>query len=191
MCSSDLGRDVVIAALLGAEEFGFATAPLVVSGCILMRVCHLDTCPVGVAMQNPALRERFSGKAEYVVNFFEFIAEEVRELLAQLGFRSIEEAIGQVEVLDTVEAERHWKAKGLDLAPILHKVEIAETHFPDQDLRNTGGQEHGLEKSLDVTEILPLAAPAIESGEPVRAQLAIRNVNRTVGTILGHEVTKQ
>lgn len=185
------GRDVVIAALLGAEEFGFATAPLVVSGCILMRVCHLDTCPVGVATQNPTLRSRFSGKAEYVVNFFEFIAEEVRELLAQLGFRSIEEAVGQVEALDTVDAERHWKAQGLDLAPILHKVEVGETHFPDQDIYNTKGQEHGLEKSLDVTEILPLAAAAIESGEPVRAQLQIRNVNRTVGTILGHEVTKK
>ncbi|MCR1781576.1 glutamate synthase large subunit [Nocardioides carbamazepini] len=185
------GRDVVIAALLGAEEFGFATAPLVVSGCILMRVCHLDTCPVGVATQNPTLRSRFSGKAEYVVNFFEFIAEEVRELLAELGFRSIEEAVGQVEALETADAERYWKAQGLDLAPILHKVEVADTHFPDQDVRNTGGQEHGLEKSLDVTEILPIAAPAIESGEPVRAQLSIRNVNRTVGTILGHEVTKK
>ncbi|WP_028654369.1 glutamate synthase large subunit [Nocardioides sp. J54] len=185
------GRDVVIAALLGAEEFGFATAPLVVSGCILMRVCHLDTCPVGVATQNPTLRSRFSGKAEYVVNFFEFIAQEVRELLAQLGFRSIEEAVGQVEALDTVDAQRHWKAQGLDLAPILHKVDVASTHFPDQDVHNTKGQEHGLEKSLDVTEILPLAAPAIESGEPVRAQLQIRNVNRTVGTILGHEVTKK
>lgn len=185
------GRDVVIAALLGAEEFGFATAPLVVSGCILMRVCHLDTCPVGVATQNPTLRSRFSGKAEYVVNFFEFIAEEVRELLAQLGFRSIEEAVGQVQALDTVAAEQHWKAQGLDLAPILHKVEVGETHFPDQDVLNTKGQEHGLEKSLDVTEILPLAAAAIESGEPVRAQLQIRNVNRTVGTILGHEVTKK
>ncbi|GAA4805777.1 glutamate synthase large subunit [Nocardioides caeni] len=185
------GRDVVIAALLGAEEFGFATAPLVVSGCILMRVCHLDTCPVGVATQNPTLRSRFSGKAEYVVNFFEFIAEEVRELLAELGFRSIAEAVGQVETLDVAEAVDHWKAQGLDLTPILHKVEIADTHFPDQDLRNTGTQDHGLERSLDVTEILPLAAAAIESGEPLRAQLAIRNVNRTVGTILGHEVTKK
>ncbi|KRA37333.1 MULTISPECIES: glutamate synthase large subunit [unclassified Nocardioides] len=185
------GRDVVIAALLGAEEFGFATAPLVVSGCILMRVCHLDTCPVGVATQNPVLRERFSGKAEYVVNFFEFIAQEVRELLAELGFRSIEEAVGQVQTLDTVGAVTHWKAAGLDLAPILHKVDVAGTHFPDQDLRNTGSQDHGLDRSLDVTEILPLAQPALESGEPVRAQLSIRNVNRTVGTILGHEVTKK
>jgi len=185
------GRDVVVAALLGAEEYGFATAPLVVSGCILMRVCHLDTCPVGVATQNPVLRERYSGKAEYVVNFFEFIAEEVRELLASLGFRTLDEAIGQVQALDTLDAQHHWKASGLDLAPILHQVHVADTHFPKQDVRNTGGQDHGLEKSLDVTEIVPLAQPAIDSGEPVRAQLAIRNVNRTVGTILGHEVTKK
>ncbi|GAB3859338.1 glutamate synthase large subunit [Nocardioides maradonensis] len=185
------GRDVVIAALLGAEEFGFATAPLVVSGCILMRVCHLDTCPVGVATQNPVLRERFNGKPEFVVNFFEFIAEEVREILAELGFRSIEEAVGQVEALDTLDAINHWKAAGLDLSPILHKVEVAETHFPDQAVRNTGVQDHGLEKSLDVTQLVPLAKAAIENGEPVRAQLPIRNVNRTVGTILGHEVTKK
>ncbi|QRN81896.1 MAG: FMN-binding glutamate synthase family protein, partial [Nocardiopsis sp. BM-2018] len=116
------GRDVVVAALLGAEEFGFATAPLVVSGCVMMRVCHLDTCPVGVATQNPALRERFSGKAEYVVNFFEFIAQEVREYLAQLGFRSLDEAIGSVDLLDTSDAVDHWKAQGLDLSPILHEV---------------------------------------------------------------------
>ena len=185
------GRDVVVAALLGAEEFGFATAPLVVSGCILMRVCHLDTCPVGVATQNPVLRSRYTGKAEHVVNFFEFIAEEVRELLASLGYRSIDEAIGQVQALDTLDAQRHWKASGLDLSPILHQVHVADTHFPDQDVRNTGTQDHGLEKSLDVTELLPIAAAAIESGEPVRAQFAIRNVNRTVGTILGHEVTKK
>ena len=185
------GRDVVIAALLGAEEFGFATAPLVVSGCILMRVCHLDTCPVGVATQNPVLRSRYAGKAEYVVNFFEFIAEEVRELLAELGFRSIDEAVGQVETLEVADAVDHWKAAGLDLAPILHKVDVAATHFPEQAVHNTQGQDHGLEKSLDVTELVPLAQPAIESGEPVRAQLTIRNVNRTVGTILGHEVTKK
>ncbi len=185
------GRDVVVAALLGAEEYGFATAPLVVSGCILMRVCHLDTCPVGVATQNPVLRSRYAGKAEYVVNFFEFIAEEVRELLAQLGFRTLGEAIGRVEALDTVDAVNHWKAAGLDLAPVLHKVEVGDTHFPDQDVRNTGTQDHGIDRSLDVTELLALAQPAIESGEPVRAQLPIRNVNRTVGTILGHEVTKK
>jgi glutamate synthase (NADPH/NADH) large chain len=183
------GRDVVVAALLGAEEFGFATAPLVVSGCILMRVCHLDTCPVGVATQNPVLRERYSGKAEYVVNFFTYIAEEVRELLAELGFRSIEEAIGQVGALDTVEAVEHWKASGLDLSPILHAPDTSA--FPDQDLRNTKSQDHGLDRSLDLTELVPLAQPALQRGEPVRAQVAIRNVNRTVGTILGHEVTKK
>ncbi|WP_134738847.1 glutamate synthase large subunit [Nocardioides sp. 503] len=183
------GRDVVVAALLGAEEFGFATAPLVVSGCILMRVCHLDTCPVGVATQNPVLRERFSGKAEYIVNFFTYIAEEVREILAELGFRSIEEAIGQVGSLDTVEAVEHWKASGLDLRPILHAPDTSA--FPGQDLRNTKTQDHGLDRSLDLTELVPLAQPALQHGEPVRAQVAIRNVHRTVGTILGHEVTKK
>ncbi len=186
------GRDVVIAALLGAEEYGFATAPLVVSGCIMMRVCHLDTCPVGVATQNPVLRERFSGKAEYVVNFFEFIATEVRELLAELGFRTLDEAIGQVDALDVREAINHWKAEGLDLTPILHR---ASAHgefgqFDDQDLRCTKTQDHGLAKALD-NELIALAAPALERGEPVRAVLEVRNVNRTVGTMLGHEITKR
>lgn len=186
------GRDVMIAALLGAEEFGFATAPLVVSGCIMMRVCHLDTCPVGVATQNPVLRERYNGQAEYVVNFFEFIAQEVRELLAELGFRTLDEAIGQVGTLDVASAVDHWKAAGLDLSPILHQ---ASAHgefgqFEDQDLRNTKTQDHGLAKALD-NELIAIAAPALESGEPVRAQVAVRNVNRTVGTMLGHEVTKR
>ncbi|GAB3783693.1 glutamate synthase large subunit [Nocardioides ungokensis] len=181
------GRDVVIAALLGAEEFGFATAPLVVSGCIMMRVCHLDTCPVGVATQNPTLRERFNGKPEFVVNFFEYIAEEVRELLAELGFRTLDEAIGQVDVLDVEQAVDHWKAAGLDLSPILHKPELPQ----GAALRNTTVQDHGLDKALDVTELVPLARNALEKGEPLRAQVAIRNVNRTVGTILGHEVTKR
>lgn len=183
------GRDVVVAALLGAEEYGFASAPLVVSGCIMMRVCHLDTCPVGVATQNPVLRERYSGKAEYVVNFFEFIAEEVREILAELGFRSLDEAIGQVGSLDAQQAVDHWKAAGLDLTPVLHQPD--REAFPEQDLYCTKSQNHALEKSLDVTELVPLAADALEKGEPVRAQVAIRNVNRTVGTILGHEVTKR
>ncbi len=183
------GRDVVVAALLGAEEYGFATAPLVVSGCILMRVCHLDTCPVGVATQNPVLRERFSGKAEYVVNFFTYIAEEVRELLAELGFRTLDEAVGQVGSLDVDQAVHHWKAAGLDLTPVLHDPDFS--HFEGQDRRRTQGQDHGLERSLDVTELLPLAKDALERGEPVRAQVAIRNVHRTVGTILGHEVTKK
>ncbi|MFC7497500.1 MULTISPECIES: glutamate synthase large subunit [unclassified Nocardioides] len=183
------GRDVVIAALLGAEEYGFASAPLVVSGCIMMRVCHLDTCPVGVATQNPVLRERFNGKPEFVVNFFEFIAEEVRELLAELGFRSLDEAIGQVGSLDVARAVDHWKAAGLDLSPVLHQPD--RSAFPEQDLYCTKSQDHALGKSLDVTELVPLAKPAIEQGEPVRAQVQIRNVNRTVGTILGHEVTKK
>ncbi|ANH40086.1 Glutamate synthase [NADPH] large chain [Nocardioides dokdonensis FR1436] len=183
------GRDVVIAALLGAEEYGFATAPLVVSGCIMMRVCHLDTCPVGVATQNPVLRERFSGKADYIVNFFTYIAQEVRELLAELGFRSINEAVGQAGALDVESAVGHWKAAGLDLSPILHVPDGSA--FPDQDSRCTKSQDHGLEKSLDVTELVPLAQPALEHGEPVRAQVAVRNVHRTVGTILGHEVTKR
>ncbi|WP_372727559.1 glutamate synthase large subunit [Nocardioides sp.] len=181
------GRDVMVAALLGAEEYGFASAPLVVSGCIMMRVCHLDTCPVGVATQNPVLRERYSGKAEYVVNFFEYVAEEVRELLAQLGFRTLDEAIGRVENLDIVDAVEHWKASGLDLTPILHRPELPE----GAALRNVTVQDHGLDKSLDVTTLVPMAQPALENGEPVRGRVEIRNVNRTVGTILGHEVTKK
>lgn len=180
------GRDVVIAALLGAEEFGFATAPLVVSGCIMMRVCHLDTCPVGVATQNVALREKYSGKAEYVVNFFEFIAQEVREILAELGFRTIEEAVGRAEVLDTRRAVDHWKAQGLDLSPIFHVPEL-----PEGAARHcVTTQDHGLDKALD-QELIALSADALERGEPVRAQLPIRNVNRTTGTMLGHEVTKR
>jgi glutamate synthase (NADPH/NADH) large chain len=186
------GRDVVIAALLGAEEFGFATAPLVVSGCIMMRVCHLDTCPVGVATQNPVLRSRYSGKPEFVVNFFEYIAEEVRELLAELGFRTLKEAVGHVEALDIRDAVNYWKASGLDLTPILHKVDPAGDHgqYAGQTLFNSQGQDHGLDKALD-NELIAIAQPALESGEPVRAQLEVRNLNRTVGTMLGHEVTKR
>lgn len=180
------GRDVMIAALLGAEEFGFASAPLVVSGCIMMRVCHLDTCPVGVATQNPVLRERFSGKPEFVVTFFEYIAEEVRELLAELGFRTLEEAVGHVEALDVVRAVDHWKADGLDLAPIL----FTPVEAGDQALHNTTVQDHGLDKALD-NRLIELAAPAIEHGEPVEIRMPVRNVNRTVGTMLGHEVTKK
>ncbi|MER7133807.1 glutamate synthase large subunit, partial [Streptosporangium saharense] len=180
------GRDVVIAALLGAEEYGFATAPLVVSGCVMMRVCHLDTCPVGVATQNPELRRRFSGKPEFVVNFFEFIAEEIREYLAALGFRSIEEAIGHAELLDTVSAEQHWKASGLDLTPILHRPELPE----GTALRRVTEQDHGLERALDHT-LIQLAEGALANGTRVTLDLPIRNVNRTVGTMLGHEVTKR
>ena len=179
------GRDVVIAALLGAEEFGFATAPLVVSGCILMRVCHLDTCPVGIATQNPELRARFSGAPEFVETFFEYIAEEVREHLAALGYRSIEEAVGQIQHLDVGKAVEHWKASGLDLSPILTKVDS-----PDgSGIRHRVAQDHGLEKALD-HQLIAAARDAIDHGEPVAASFAIRNVNRTVGTMLGHEVTK-
>ncbi|MEU7198997.1 glutamate synthase large subunit [Streptomyces sp. NPDC045470] len=185
------GRDVVIAALLGAEEYGFATAPLVVSGCVMMRVCHLDTCPVGIATQNPTLRERFSGKAEYIVNFFQFIAEEVREILAELGFRSLQEAVGHAGLLDTSKAVDHWKAQGLDLAPLLHVPELPEGAVRHQ----VTVQDHGLEKALD-NELIKLSVDALsadtaEAAQPVRAQVAIRNINRTVGTMLGHEVTKK
>ncbi len=178
------GRDVVIGALLGAEEFGFATAPLVVSGCVMMRVCHLDTCPVGVATQNPELRAKYAGHADHVVNFFEFIAQEVRELLAQLGFRSIAEAVGHVEVLQAKAAIDHWKAQGLDLEPILHRVATG-----DAPLRQVVGQDHGLEDKLD-TQLLQICEPALTNGELVRADLTVRNVDRTVGTILGHHVTR-
>ncbi len=180
------GRDVVIAALLGAEEFGFATAPLIVSGCIMMRVCHLDTCPVGVATQNPELRARFSGKPEFVVNFFEFIAEEVRELLASLGFHTLDEAIGQVEFIDSKQAVEHWKASGLDLSPILYLPEIAE----GASRRCISTQDHGLDLALD-NELIRQAAPALDRRERVEIASPIRNVNRTVGTMLGAELTRR
>ena len=178
------GRDVLIAALLGAEEFGFATAPLVVSGCVMMRVCHLDTCPVGVATQNPELRKKFTGKPEFVETFFEYIAEEVRELLAQLGFRKLEDAIGQVEVLDTKAATEHWKASGLDLSPIL----VAPKS--DAVRSNTSQQDHGLSAALD-NQLISLARPAFEGQKPLRLEMPIRNVNRTVGTMLGSEITRK
>jgi glutamate synthase (NADPH/NADH) large chain len=180
------GRDVVIAALLGAEEFGFATAPLVVSGCVMMRVCHLDTCPVGIATQNPELRKKFTGKPEFVVKFFEFVAQEVRELLATLGFRSVAEAVGHAEVLDTHRAVDHWKASGLDLAPILHVPD----HDPAQDRHCTKSQDHGLEYALDNT-LIQLCEGALDDGQPVSLELPIRNVNRTVGTMLGYELTRR
>ena len=179
------GRDVMIAALLGAEEFGFATAPLVVMGCVMMRVCHLDTCPVGVATQNPDLRAKFAGRAEYVVNFFEFIAQEVREILAELGFRTLAEAVGHVELLNVDRAISHWKASGLDLSPILYQPAIPA----GTSLHNTTTQEHGLSQALDV-ELIRISQPALDAGEPVRAQFAIRNVHRTVGTMLGSRVTR-
>ncbi|YAL81951.1 glutamate synthase large subunit [Dermacoccaceae bacterium W4C1] len=180
------GRDVVIAALLGAEEFGFATAPLVVSGCIMMRVCHLDTCPVGVATQNPELRERFSGKPEFVETFFEYIGEEVRELLAELGFRTLLEAVGQIGVLDTTKAREHWKSAGLDLSPILRDVALPF----GGDRYCTGEQDHGLAKALD-QQLITMSQDALQNQHPVRLDVAIANVNRTVGTMLGHEVTKR
>ncbi len=180
------GRDVVVAALLGAEEFGFATAPMVVSGCIMMRVCHLDTCPVGVATQNPELRARFSGKPEFVITFFEFIAQEVREYLASLGFRTLDEAIGQVQALDARRAVDHWKASGLDLRPVL----VRPQPLPGSSLRCTERQDHGLDRALD-NQLIAQAEPALERGEPVQLSFSVRNVNRTIGTMLGHEVTRR
>ncbi|MHA7860311.1 glutamate synthase large subunit [Tessaracoccus sp. Y36] len=179
------GRDVLVAALLGAEEFGFATAPLVVSGCVMMRVCHKDTCPVGVATQNPELRGKFHGDPDHVVNFFEFIAQEVRELLASLGLRSIEEAVGRVDLLDVSRAVGHWKTQGLDLSPILAQIDV-----PEGTRRyRTVEQDHGLDAKLDV-ELIRLAEPALTHGELVRHTLPVRNVDRTVGTMLGHHVTR-
>ena len=179
------GRDVVIAALLGAEEFGFATAPLVVSGCIMMRVCHLDTCPVGIATQNPTLRSRFSGKPEFVVNFFEYIAEEVREYLAQLGFRTLKEAVGHVEMIDARKAVEHWKAKGLDISPMLEVPQNPYNQTPFMSV----AQDHGLGEALD-NELIAQSQTAIADSRPVNISVPIRNVNRTVGTMLGYEVTK-
>jgi glutamate synthase (NADPH/NADH) large chain len=179
------GRDVVIAALLGAEEFGFATAPLVVSGCIMMRVCHLDTCPVGIATQNPELRKRFTGRPEFVETFFEYIAEEVREHLAALGFRTLAEAVGQVESLDTAPAIAHWKAHGLDLSPLL----VAPSGAPAAR-RHTTEQDHGIAGTLG-ERLVGLCRPALETGRPVNISLPIRNTDRTVGTMLGSEVTRR
>jgi len=181
------GRDVVMAALLGAEEFGFATAPLVATGCIMMRVCHLNTCPAGVATQDPRLREKYTGRPEDVVNFMRFIAEEVRELMAQLGFRTIEEMIGHTERLESKKAITHWKAKGIDLSNLLYQPDMPESVGRFCQMT----QDHGLDKSLDLTTLLDICKPAIERGEKVVAQLPIRNVNRVVGTITGSEVTKK
>ena len=181
------GRDVVIAALLGAEEFGFSTAPLVVMGCIMMRVCHLNTCPVGVATQNPQLTKKFTGQPEFVENFFKFIAEEVREYMANLGFRTINEMIGQVDRLNVKKAVDHWKAHGLDFSKILYKPQTREGF----GVYCSTSQDHGLEKSLDVTTLVPLCKDAIEARKPVDIILPIRNINRTVGTILGYHITKR
>ncbi len=180
------GRDVIIAALLGAEEYGFATAPLVVSGCILMRVCHLDTCPVGVATQNPVLRERFTGQADHVVNFFEFLAQEVREYLSALGFRSLDEAIGRSELIDVNRAITHWKADGLDLTPILAAPSVPA----DSPRRRVISQDHELEKHFDF-KLLELTTRALEDAQRVTIELPISNVDQAVGTLLGNEVTKR
>jgi glutamate synthase (ferredoxin) len=181
------GRDVVVAALLGAEEFGFATAPLVATGCIMMRVCHLNTCPAGIATQDPKLREKFAGKPEHVVNFMRFVAMEMRELMAQLGFRTVEEMVGRVDRLEARKAVDHWKAKGLDFSNLLYQPDAG----PETGRYCQIPQDHGLEKSLDLATILELCGPAIERGERVRAELPIRNVNRVVGTITGSEVTRK
>lgn len=181
------GRDVVIAALLGAEEFGFATAPLVTLGCIMMRVCHLNTCPVGVATQDPELRQKFTGDPQYTVNFMKFIAQDMRELMAQLGFRTVNEMVGRTDVLQPEEAIDHWKAKGIDLSKVLYQPQVgAEVGRYCQI-----PQDHGLEKSLDLTVLLDLCKGAIEQGEPVKATLPIKNTNRVVGTILGNEITQR
>ena len=181
------GRDVAIAALLGAEEFGFATAPLVALGCLMMRVCHLNTCPVGVATQDPRLRQRFTGAADHVVNFMHFVAQELREIMAQLGFRTIDEMVGRTDCLVPWKAIAHWKAKGIDLTPILHRPDMG----PEVGRYRQQEQDHGLEKSLDLTQLLTLCQPAIQRGEKVRVELPIKNVNRVVGTITGSEVTKK
>src|SRR5579875_1193620 len=181
------GRDVAIAALLGAEEFGFATGPLVALGCIMMRVCHLNTCPVGVATQDPRLRERFAGTPDMVVSYFEFVAEEVREHMARLGFRTLDEMIGRVDRLEPKQAIDHWKAKGFDFSNILYQPDLG----PEVGRYRQIDQDHGLEQSLDVTTLLDLCRPAIERGERVEARLPIRNVNRVVGTITGSEITRR
>jgi glutamate synthase (ferredoxin) len=178
------GRDVAIAALLGADEFGFATAPLVAMGCILMRVCHLNTCPVGIATQDPVLRERFAGTSESVVQYLLFVAEEVREYMARLGFRRIDEMVGQVDRLDVHEATSHWKARGLDFSEILHKPDVPHAIYNCE--KQTLAEE--LEGVLDA-KLLERAAPALERGESVEIDLPIRNTDRTAGTILGSEVS--
>jgi len=181
------GRDVIMAALLGAEEFGFATAPLVTMGCIMMRVCHMNTCPVGVATQNPDLRKHFMGDADHVVNFMQFVAQEMRELMAQLGCRTVDELIGRTDLLEATPAIDHWKARGLDLSPILHQPPAG----PEVGRYCQIPQDHGLESSLDMQVLLDLCAPAIERGEPVAATVAIQNTHRVVGTIVGNEITKR
>jgi glutamate synthase (ferredoxin) len=181
------GRDVVIAALLGAEEFGFSTAPLVVMGCVMMRVCHQDTCPVGVATQNPELRKKFTGSADHVVNYMNFVAQEIRELMAQLGFRTIDEMIGRVDKLEPRKAVEHWKAKGVDFSNILYQPDVPEEVGRYCQIE----QDHGLDKALDNRTLLELCQPALDNGEAVDATLPIKNTDRVVGTILGSELTRR
>ena len=180
------GRDVAVAALLGADEFGFATAPLIAAGCIMMRKCHLNTCPVGVATQDPVLRARFTGQPEHVINYFFFVAEELRAIMAELGFRTVGEMVGRVDCLDTRAAVTHWKARGIDLSRLLHRVEPAA----GTTLGWSGTQDHGLEAALDNT-LIAAAQPALERGEAVRIEHKVRNVNRTVGAMLSGEVAKR
>jgi len=181
------GRDVVIAALLGAEEFGFATAPLVSLGCIMMRVCHLNTCPVGIASQNPELRKNFTGDPAHAVNFMKFIAEEVREIMASLGFRTLLEMVGQTGRLEANRAINHWKAQGLDFSNVFHQPEVG----PEVGRYKQIEQDHGLALALDNTTLLELCQPALERGERVEARMPIKNVNRVVGTIVGSELTRR
>jgi glutamate synthase domain-containing protein 2/glutamate synthase domain-containing protein 3 len=178
------GRDVVIGALLGADAFGFATAPLVAMGCLLMRVCHLNTCPVGIATQRKDLRERFAGKAEHVERYLLFVAEDARRIMAQLGFRTVDEMIGRADRLEPNSTVNHWKAKGIDLSDLLVRPDVPH------DIHHTGKQDHGLDQALDM-KLLELAAPALERGEAVEVNLPIENINRTVGTILGSEVSRK
>ena len=180
------GRDVVVGALLGADEFGFATAPLIVEGCIMMRKCHLNTCPVGVATQDPELRKRFTGKPEHVINYFFFVAEEVRQLMSRLGFRTVNEMIGQTDRLDTRKAVTHWKAKGLDFSRILTKPVAGE----GVAICNTESQDHGLDKAMD-HQLIEMARPALEQGEAVRIEIDIHNYNRTFGTMLSGRVVEK
>ncbi len=180
-------KDIAIATLLGAEEWGIATASLVVLGCIMMRKCHLNTCPVGIATQDPVLRKKFTGTPEHVVNYFFMVAEGLREIMAQLGFRTVNEMVGRVDQLDTRAAIDHWKARGLDFSAILYQPKVP-AHYKTYCAES---QDHGIERSLDVTELLDLCRPAIESGRPVEVNLPIRNINRTVGTILSSEITKK
>jgi glutamate synthase (NADPH/NADH) large chain len=182
------GRDVVIAALLGAEEFGFATAPLITLGCIMMRKCHLNTCPVGIATQDPELRAKFAGKPEHVVNYLFMVAEDARQIMASLGFASIDEMVGRTDCLKVDQAIKHWKSDGLDLTPILKP---AKGPTPDTETHQTIPQDHGLEKSLDMQVLLPSCRKTIETGEPIELQLPIINTNRTVGTILSHHIAKK